>query len=175
MKPNHFAACCIDKRAAVDVVNKTESDGDFDVLEIRTTESKRGRESRDSTVTTSIEGKLVQLKVDTGAQADLPPSSLFNILGTKQQPYTPQGASCVIMGGDEIPHCGKVRLAVQLDQRRVLLEFFIVKKQAIFGLEVSEKLGFVNRVNAVDDSNGYSTLKQTYARLFTRIARTQRE
>ncbi|KAL3242084.1 hypothetical protein MRX96_021455 [Rhipicephalus microplus] len=58
MKPNHFAACCMNKRGAVDgVVNGIESDGDFDVLEIRATESKRGHESRDWTVTTSIERK----------------------------------------------------------------------------------------------------------------------
>ncbi|XP_049274113.1 uncharacterized protein LOC119403059 [Rhipicephalus sanguineus] len=176
MKPNHFAACCTSNRAAVDdVVDGVESDGDFDVLEIRTTESKRGHESRDWVVTTNIEGKQVQLKVDTGAQANLMPRSLFNRLGTKQQPY-PTRSILRHYGGGEIPHCGKVRLAVQLDKRHVLLEFFIVKKkQAILGLEASEQLGLVNRVNAVDNSDGYASLKQTYPRLFTGIGRTRRE
>ncbi|XP_049273470.1 uncharacterized protein LOC125759154 [Rhipicephalus sanguineus] len=176
MKPNHFAACCTSNRAAVDdVVDGVESDGDFDVLEIRSTESKRGHESRDWVVTTNIEGKQVQLKVDTGAQANLLPRSLFNRLGTKQQPY-PTRSILRHYGGGEIPHCGKVRLAVQLDKRHVLLEFFVVKKkQAILGLEASEQLGLVNRVNAVDNSDGYASLKQTYPRLFTGIGRTRHE
>ncbi|KAL3194741.1 hypothetical protein MRX96_016053 [Rhipicephalus microplus] len=56
----------------------------------------------------------------------------------------------------------KVCLTVQLDQRRVLLELFTVKKkQAILGLEASDKLGLVNRVNMVDDSNGYASLIRT--------------
>uniref|UniRef100_A0A224Z9B6 Tick transposon n=1 Tax=Rhipicephalus zambeziensis TaxID=60191 RepID=A0A224Z9B6_9ACAR len=116
MKPNHFTACCTDKRGAVDdVFDETGSDGNFDVLEIRTTESKCGRENRDWVVTTSIEGKKVQLKVDTGAQANLLQRSLFNRLGTKQQPY-PMRSGLRHYGSGEIPNCGKVRLAVQLDK-----------------------------------------------------------
>lgn len=175
-KPNHFAACCTSKRAAVDdVVEGAESDSDFDVLEISTTESKRGPESRDWIITTNIEGTDVQLKVDTGAQANLLPRSLFKRLGTKQQPY-PTRSILRHYGGGEIPHSGKVRLAVQLDKRRVLLEFFIVKKkQAILGLGASEQLGLVNRVNAVDSSEAYGSLKQAFPRLFTGIGRTRRE
>ncbi|XP_072140809.1 uncharacterized protein [Dermacentor andersoni] len=175
-KPNHFAACCTGKRAAVDdVVEGAESDNDFDVLEIRTTESKRGPESRDWIVTTSIEGTDVQLKVDTGAQANLLPRSLFKRLGTRQQPY-PTRSILRHYGGGEIPHSGKVRLAVQLDKRRVLLAFFIVKKkQAILGLGASEQLGLVNRVNSVGSSEIYGSLKQAFPRLFTGIGRTRRE
>ncbi|XP_049520982.1 uncharacterized protein LOC125944529 [Dermacentor silvarum] len=175
-KPNHFAACCTSKRAAVDdVFEGAESDSDFDVLEISTTESKRGPESRDWIITTNIEGTDVQLKVDTGAQANLLPRSLFKRLGTKQQPY-PTRSILRHYGGGEIPHSGKVRLAVQLDKRRVLLEFFIVKKkQAILGLGASEQLGLVNRVNAVDSSEAYGSLKQTFPRIFTGIGRTRCE
>ncbi|XP_070397377.1 uncharacterized protein [Dermacentor albipictus] len=175
-KPNHFAACCTSKREAVDdVVEGAESDNDFDVLEIRTTERKRGPESRDWIVTTSIEGTDVQLKVDTGAQANLLPRSLFKRLRTRQQPY-PTRSILRHYGGGEIPHSGKVRLAVQLGERRVLLEFFIVKKkQAILGLGASEQLGLVNRVNSVDSSETYGSLKQAFPRLFTGIGRTRRE
>lgn len=114
----------------------------------------------------------MQLKVDTGAQANLLPRSLFKRLGTRQQPY-PTRRILRHYGGGEIPHSGKVCLTVQLGKRRVLLEFFIVKKkQAILGLGESEQLGLVNRVNLVDSSKTYESLKQAFPRLFTGIGRT---
>ncbi|KAL3213309.1 hypothetical protein MRX96_035500 [Rhipicephalus microplus] len=115
---------------------------------------------------------VVSVQVDL---ANLLPRSLFNRLGAKQQQYHTRSI-LRHYGGGETPHCGKVRLAVQLDQRRVLLKFFVVKKkQALLGLEAREKLRIVNRVNAVDDSDGYASLKQTYSRLFTGNGRTQLE
>lgn len=61
MEPNHFAVCCMDKRAAVDdLVNGTESDGNFVYLEMRTTEMKRGRKSHDWIVTMSLEGNAAE-------------------------------------------------------------------------------------------------------------------
>ncbi|KAL3209183.1 hypothetical protein MRX96_009371 [Rhipicephalus microplus] len=88
MKPSHFAGCCMDKGAAVDdVINGTESNENFDILEIRMKESKRGRESRSCTVTTSVEEKEVQRKVDPGVQVNFLSRLLFIGLGTKPQPY----------------------------------------------------------------------------------------
>ncbi|KAG0429885.1 hypothetical protein HPB47_023198 [Ixodes persulcatus] len=69
---NHLADCCRSKRVAVhDLAERNQSDSDFDVLEISATDNKRFSFDRDWIVTTCVEGTQIQLKVETGAQANL--------------------------------------------------------------------------------------------------------
>lgn len=124
------------------------------MLEILSTSSVQSVGNRDWTITTTIEGKQVELKVDTGAQANLLPRTLFMKIKQKQRPQ-PTTATLHSYGGGIIQHLGKVRLSVSVGRKQGFLDFFIVKKgrQAIMGLKACEHFGLVNRVNTVEHEN----------------------
>ncbi|XP_042147420.1 uncharacterized protein LOC121836559 [Ixodes scapularis] len=154
-KKNHFAVCCKTKQSGVhDVEETSEASSDFDVLEILSTSSVHSVGNRDWTVNTTIEGKQVELKVDTGAQANLLPRTLFMKIKQKQRPQHTT-ATLHSYGGGIIQHLGKVRLSVSVGRKQGFIDFFIVKKgrQAIMGLKACEHFGLVNRVNTVEHEN----------------------
>lgn len=69
----------------------------------------------------------MELTVDTGAQVNLLPSTLFLKIRAKQQPK-PTAAILLSYGGGLIQHLGKVRLSVSVGNKQGLTDFFVVKK-----------------------------------------------
>lgn len=126
---NHFTLRCKTK-SSVDEV-KEQDDSDFAVLQVSTCKAKKGDGWLDKAL---VANKEVELKVDTGSQANLLPSSLFRKLH-KTASLKPTMSVLKSYNDGVIAHQGKALLEVKLKGKSANIEFFIVKKgrQAIMG------------------------------------------
>lgn len=160
-RKNHFARCC----KATTVVGELRSgDDDFQILDVS---AKRASDKHDWTVQALIKNVTVELKVDTGAQANLLPYGIYSKLNPRQSLH-PSGAILRSYSGDVIKHIGIMRAEVSLNGRIATLSFFVVRKgrQAILGLEASEQLGLISRVNSVS-RNSSEEVVSNFRHLFT--------
>ncbi|XP_064472561.1 uncharacterized protein LOC135387106 isoform X2 [Ornithodoros turicata] len=133
--------------------DETDSDG-LDVLEVC-----NGRDNRDDwLITAAISGKDVQLKVDTGSQANLLPLSVFKkiVLGIRTRPTT---AVLRSYSGGVISHIGTAQLHTKIKGVTANLDSLTTSaRRAILGLKACRLYGLVNCVDAVastDCSNGH--------------------
>ncbi|XP_075733513.1 uncharacterized protein LOC142775690 isoform X1 [Rhipicephalus microplus] len=160
-KRNHFAICC---RSSALVGEIQDHEDDFSILEVST----RGVTSqRDWTVRMTVNNVSVELKVDTGSQANLLPVRIYN----RMHPSPEMKQSSVVLhsyGGDTIKHLGVIRTEATLGDQAIPLDFFVVRKgrQAILGLQASERLGLLSRVHSVS-KDGREELVKDFRHLFT--------
>ncbi|CAN7976724.1 unnamed protein product, partial [Ixodes persulcatus] len=105
---NHFAVCCKTK-SSVDEV-KEQDDSDFAVLQVSACKTNKGDEWL---VKALVANKEVELKVDTGSQANLLPSSLFQKLH-KTASLKPSISVLKSYNDSVIAHQGKALLEVKL-------------------------------------------------------------
>ncbi|XP_070382812.1 uncharacterized protein [Dermacentor albipictus] len=160
-RKNHFARCC----KATAVVGELQSgQDDFEILDVS---AKNGSSKHDWTVEVQIKNVAVQLKVDTGSQANLLPYGLYAKMNP-QPPLYPSSAILRSYGGDVIKHIGVMRVEVSLNGCIAMLSFFVARKgrQAILGLEASERLGLISRVNSVSQ-NSSEEVVASFRHLFT--------
>lgn len=178
-KKNHFAKVCNSAKKSVDnVINQTTGSrtdtDDFDILSVN---GERGKEKRDWMVTAKIGSHEARLKVDTGAQANLLPLSMYKRLRLST-PLEPSSTTLRSYGGATLEHMGKVCLDVQIHGQRGRLNFFIMKKgrQALLGLEACEKFGLVNRVDSIENkSDLVQQLTSEFPGLFKGLGKTKTE
>ena len=142
-KRNHFAKCCWTK----DVQDVQESDdessfGEIDIIIIDRVEK--------STETTKIQinGHLMDIKIDSGAEANLLSSQDFQKVVPKSQQTAklkPPKERLTAYGGHVIPVLGKCFLRCQnMKGQEEILEFHVVNEhKSLLGCESSKKLEFI--------------------------------
>lgn len=131
---------------------------------------------RDWIVKTGISGVQVALKVDTGSQANLLPLSVYK----KMQPKPPLKHSRSILrsySGCEIKHVGVISVEVTIGDQCSVQDFFIVKKgrQALLGLQGSERLGLLARNVDLVATNSSEELVQEFNDIFKGTGCVQRQ
>lgn len=105
---------------------------------------------------------VLNLKVDTGAQANLLPYSMYR----KLQPSSRLRATNSVLrtyDGGIIKHIGIVTMKLALSTNTADIDFFVVKtgRQALLGLQGSDLLGlFSGSVNAVSKNTSGQVVKQ---------------
>lgn len=130
-----------------------DHEDDFSVLEV----SARGVISqRDWMVRAQVNNVPVELKVDTGSQANLLPFGIYGRMRPSPE-MKPSSAVLHSYGGGTIKHLGIVRTEVTLGDRTVPLEFFVVRKggQAILGYK---------QPNTLDCCHAFTACHRTAAR-----------
>lgn len=164
---NHFAICC---KTTTEVHELRGSEDNFDILDV----SNLGKIPRDWTVRAQIKNLPVNLKVDTGAQANLLPLSCY-LKMRPQPPLNPSSAVLRSYGGGAIQHVGVIRTEVTLNDSTSVLDFFIVRKgrQAILGLQACQLMRLVPRVYSVSKSN-HECIFDEFRHLFTGTGCVQR-
>ncbi|XP_065283218.1 uncharacterized protein [Dermacentor albipictus] len=139
-KQNHFSSCC--KNPQVHGIQEDREDS-FDVLDVSIcgVSTKPGK---DWTVRGKVSGHEIELKVDTGSQANLIPLSLFQRI-SKVNTLRKSAAVLTAYNGSEIKHLGVATEALEMNGTTRDTAFFIVKKgrQAIIGLSTCIEFGIV--------------------------------
>lgn len=130
----------------------SDSSDDFDILDISVCSADT---RRDWIITASVvqgtgSRTTVELKVDTGSQANLIPFSVFRKVGQTSS-LRPSGSTLRNYDGGVIKHLGIATLRLRLHGMERSEIFFVVKngRQAILGLQASEMFGLVTRVGSV--------------------------
>ncbi|CAN7943292.1 unnamed protein product [Ixodes pacificus] len=90
-------------------------------------------------------------------------------------PLRPSSAVLRSYGGGVFKHVGVMRAEVALDDRTAVLDLFVVRKghQAILGLQASEHLALLSRVQSVTRSNSEGIVED-FRHLFTGTGCVQR-
>ncbi|XP_070388049.1 uncharacterized protein [Dermacentor albipictus] len=139
-KQNHFSSCC--KNPQVHGIQEDREDS-FDVLDVSIcgVSTKPGK---DWTVRGKVSGHDIELKVDTGSQANLIPLSIFQRI-SKVNTLRKSAAVLTAYNGSEIKHLGVATKALEMNGTTRDTAFFIVKKgrQAIIGLSTCIEFGIV--------------------------------
>ncbi|XP_077545335.1 uncharacterized protein LOC144158354 isoform X1 [Haemaphysalis longicornis] len=170
-KPKSRQSCCI--TATDQAGGKTasscqedtasdESSGEFDILDVGVC-TIASRPEWIVTVGVGATGKL-SLKVDTGSQANLLPYSLYRKL-SKNASVRPSPATLRSYTGGIIKHIGLVTLQLKMNGTTAPVDFFVVKNghQALLGLETSEKLSLVSRVDSVKEEDIVSQFPDVFS------------
>lgn len=159
-KRNHFASCCRSKRGVHEVGAATKaeesdqtsdaSDEDFQILAVQIGNVSRGQ---DWTVSCHLAGHATEMKVDTGAQANVLPYSYFRRMRIQSR-LQPSSTVLTSYEGSKILHLGTITLPLRIGEKQHDVQFFVVKKgkQALLGLESSERFGLIARVHDVASS-----------------------
>lgn len=170
-KPKSRQSCCITAtdqargKTASSCQENTASDessGEFDILDVGVC-TIASRPEWLVTVGVGATGKL-SLKVDTGSQANLLPYSLYRKL-SKNASVRPSPATLRSYTGGIIKHIGLVTLQLKMNGTTAPVDFFVVKNghQALLGLETSEKLGLVSRVDSVKEEDIVSQFPDVFS------------
>ncbi|XP_064464833.1 uncharacterized protein LOC135376168 [Ornithodoros turicata] len=165
-RKNHFAACCRAIRKVTDGVyfeERADSGDDFDVLEVGNSKDN----GDDWLVTASVSGRDLQLKVDTGSQANLIPHSVYRKISAGV-PTKPAAAVPCNYSDGIISHVGTAQLLTKVNGIESTVELFVTKspRRAILGLKACRLFGLVKSVNAVASA---LQLKDPVASLYSNL------
>ncbi|XP_077528017.1 uncharacterized protein LOC144139592 [Haemaphysalis longicornis] len=160
---NHFASCCKNKQ-----VNDIQNDADdhFDVLDV-SIYGINNNAGKDWTVRGKVYGCEIELKVDTGSQANLIPLSVFKRMSTTAA-LQKSNAVLTAYNGSVIKHLGVATTALEINGARKETNFFIVKKgrQAIVGLSTCREIGLIPATVDTIGRSGAEAPETEFAHLF---------
>jgi hypothetical protein len=144
-KKNNFAKVCMNKNKAV---HDTECGELFigTLADVNTVTA-----SNDEWHTTlEIEGKIVKLKLDTGAKCNILPKTVYNLLKLHNK-ITPTNTKLIAYSGDTIEVLGEVFVYKSKSYR---LGFYVVDRptQTILGLKDCELLNLIQRLEELENN-----------------------
>lgn len=152
-----------------------DSEQDFQILAVQISGVK-STVGRDWTIDGKVGTKTVTFKVDTGAQANLLPHSLFIRLKTAAK-VRPSKTTLTSYEGNVIEHFGTAALPLRLGNQERQITFFIVKKgkQALLGLSSCEWFGLVKRAHAISSQPSVGEqITEEFPQLFTGLGCVKR-
>jgi transposase InsO family protein len=150
---NHFAAMCRAKRSSgkkrVDAVkaDDTDSDDEFYIGTVEADEQNQIQSKPSNwNVTVCVEGKQVTLKIDSGAQINTLPLSVYQKV--TKQPLQSTKTRLVGYFGQARRPCGKATLAVEYKGRYIPVEFQIIDQEVkpVLGLQTSLQMNLIQRI-----------------------------
>lgn len=103
--------------------------------------------------TLEIEGKIVKLKLDTGAKCNVLPKTVYNSLKLHNK-ITPTNTKLIAYSGDTIEVLGEVFVHAVYKSKSYRLGFYVVDRptQAILGLKDCELLNLIQRVEELENN-----------------------
>ena len=121
-----------------------------------------------------INGKPVELKVDTGAKCNVMPADLFAQVRQHEKLQSSQGTKLVAYGGEEIHTAGIALLSCHSAGRTYTLQFYIVKRnvQPLLGLPDCLRLSLitlnkeVHQIGISEETSFSRQMLTEYADLF---------
>ena len=166
-KQNHFAKCCRTRIAKVNELQHLEVDSeDFAICSVDTEESKK-----EWKLNLLVNDQLVEFKLDTGAQANLLPETVFKRL--KPKPKLQKARVRLIGYYDRVPIPCIGRCFVQVEYKgvthRVSCLVIPGDRKPLLGLQTCEDMHLVKRVLNVDEQSEQRTgksLVQDYQDVF---------
>ena len=158
---NHFASQCKTKsvhfvesdQVARRVVEEEQSDNESEELFID--QVQRDSHEQDWKASLLVNNNMVEFKLDTGAQANVIPSDVFNSLkGMPQLGKTK--AKLTGFNGSEIPVVGVAKMICKYKDKQINSDFFVVEAEGqppLLGLRACQELSLIKFVRTVDTAH----------------------
>ena len=187
-RKNHFARMCKIKprtQGINEVTNDSESSDEFFmgslcIGNIETSPSRSWYEAID------VGGGKVQMKIDTGAEANVLPLKTFKKLPNAELKQVKKSNTILrAYGGSRVQHMGKVDLRCKINNQEQPCEFYITTGKGappILGLLSSEALGLVHRGASLENitlstinENPLEHLKEEFCDVFEGLGKFKGE
>ena len=178
---NHFASQCLSKN-----VHLVESDQaaqpiveDEQLEELFIGQVQKDDHGQEWKASLQVNNNMVEFKMDTGAQANVIPSDLFNSLkGTPQLKTTK--AKLTGFSGSVIPVLGVARMICKYKDKQIDSDFFVVEAEGpppLLGLRACQELSLIKFVRTVDtaDVNTESSILDEFNDLFEGLGELEGE
>ena len=154
---NHFASQCLSKN-----VHFVESDQaaqpfveDEQLEELFIGQVQKDDHKQEWKASLQVNNNLVEFKLDTGAQANVIPSDVFNSLKGMPQLKTTK-AKLTGFNGSEIPVAGVARMICKYKDKQIDSDFFVVEAEGqppLLGLRACQELNLIKFVRTVDTAD----------------------
>ena len=174
-KMNHFANKCMSKTASYRtrkpvhrLEEQSESDPDEMYLDMVKTTS-----GEDWEVDLVINDKKVRFKIDTGAQCNVIPESIYRQADAQIEKSK---AKLVTYGGQCLKPMGKCQLLTEYKRRFHHVEFQVLNQKAtpLLGLTTCVKLGLIKRIREIKTRQSQE-IRTEYADVFEGLGRFEGE
>ena len=178
---NHFASQCLSKN-----VHLVESDQaaqpiveDEQLEELFIGQVQKDDHGQEWKASLQVNNNMVEFKLDTGAQANVIPSDVFNSLkGTPQLKTTK--AKLTGFSGSVIPVLGVARMICKYKDKQIDSDFFDVEAEGqppLLGLRACQELSLIKFVRTVDtaDVNTESSILDEFNDLFEGLGELEEE
>lgn len=178
-KPNHFASVCKSFKKVNEVENKesnSESEIDINELYIDHIGSSAITQNNELTINAEINSYEITFKLDTGAQCNIIPITVFNKINKKPKLFTTK-TTLKAYGGHNIELIGKCQMTLTLPGKELLCEFFIVNTKytkPLLGLKTCQDLDIIN-IHQVNKSQANDPLINEYSEVFKGLGRVEGE
>ena len=181
---NHFASQCLSKN-----VHFVESDQaaqpfveDEQLEELFIGQDQKDDHKQEWKASLQVNNNLVEFKLDTGAQANVIPSDVFNSLKGMPQLKTTK-AKLTGFNGSEIPVAGVARMICKYKDKQIDSDFFVVEAEGqppLLGLRACQELNLIKFVRTVDtadvnDVNVESSILNEFNDLFEGLGELEGE
>jgi hypothetical protein len=156
-KKSHFASVC---RSSDGVAQLIVSEDGYDDLFVNTVSSPDP--AKEWTTVLDVQGHRITFTMDTGAQVNILPKSLFSRL--KKAVLLRSLARLSTYSGQRLPVVGKSRLTCKCFDKQHTVEFQIVdmRTKPILGLSTCQLLNLVQRVESVDDDESLAEFADVF-------------
>ncbi len=189
-KLNHFASVCLSTQKRIDLTQahsqlQYESDSDdFFIGMIDQTEKNDNTfeentnvsnvKERDWFISLKSNGSQIRYKMDTGAQANVLPLSIYNQLNIKPT-LTETNVKLSAYNGESIPAVGQCELNLKNKNENYQVTFIVTdsKSPPLLGLQTCQQLNIIKRIWAVNTSE--PNLMEQYEDVFGEIGCLQGE
>lgn len=170
-KLNHFASQC--KSRSVNMVNVNESkiyneNDDIFIGELKITGS-----DKDWTSVLTINSKDIKFKLDTGAQVNCLPKTIFDKLNLNSKLLFKTNKNLITYSNDKLDVVGTCFLKCLHNNIQYMLEFYVVNVESIpvLGIDACKKLNLIQRVSTISqidklNSVGVESILSKYKQLF---------
>ena len=158
-KIGHYANVCRTKAGVRYVVEEEEDESFLGTIE---TESVNQIEDDKWHAKIKVNGKLINFRLDTGADVTVVPDQLFR----KNSPHIkPTSRKCTAAGQLQLTILGEFRATLETEKKSVTENLIIVRdlKEPLLGKNALEALHLVERIYTVDTE---SDIKASYPELF---------
>jgi transposase InsO family protein len=164
-KLNHFASVCLSTQKRVDFTQiqpQHESDNeDFFIGVVKQSEQHEDTSDTDSFeadgqdwfISLQSNGSKIKYKIDTGAQTNILPLSVYNQLNIKPTLEKTNVKLSAYNGGD-IPAIGKCELRLESKTENYEVAFIVTDTESppLLGLQTCQQLNIIKRIWVVDSS-----------------------
>ncbi|XP_064646192.1 uncharacterized protein LOC135499377 [Lineus longissimus] len=152
---NHFIRCCRSTNKQVHSVEEEDDDGTYESLFIGSINQLKGTDESDQQWLTKLKmGQrqvFVNLKIDTGAQANVLPYDLFKRICNKRDLIKTK-IRLTTYDGTPLPVAGSCRIRCIYKDNTFYEDFVVVDKRSdpVLGLRTSVKMNLLQRIDALN-------------------------
>ena len=168
---DHFRKVCTHVKKKVSAMETEDPSSDEELLLIGAVTAKQASGGSDWFADLKINKKTVRFKLDTGAQANVLPETMYTKVANAGQPLRSSKTKLCTYSGEQLQLKGKCTLNCRYKDSETALDFLVVDVQStpVLGLETCEQLDLIQRVMTVsgqEPDQACSEIVQEYDDVF---------